>query len=310
MKFANHKKTKTDIYASVTNRIIADLEKGVATWHKPWADGAPIKTRPLRHNGQSYSGVNVLLLWGEAVENGFTSPYWMTYQQAKKLNGQVRKGEHGTMIVFSSTFTKKETLDDGEEVEKTYSFLKTYSVFNTQQIDGLPERYAIKAPENGNDHERIHNAENFVYATHATINHRGNRAYYSPGVDTITLPEFQTFTDREAYYGVALHELTHWTGAKTRLDRTFGKAHADTEYAREELVAELSAAYLCADLGIESEPRADHASYMVQWLKVLKADKRAIFQASAHAQRAADFLQALQPKAATANAPANEEVAA
>ena len=302
---------KVDIYSKVTDRIIADLEEGVATWRKPWKDGAYTKAMPLRHNGIPYTGVNVLILWSETVDKGYTSPHWFTYRQAQAIKGQVRKGQHGTTIVYASTFTKDEQKDNGETVEKTIRFLKTYSVFNANQIDGLPAQYDVTEKANetpGNN--RIACAEVFVLGTGATIYNQGSRAYYSPTADTITLPQFDDFVDGEAYYATALHELTHWSGAELRLDRQLTGRQNEPEYAREELVAELASTFLCAELGIESEPREDHAQYLAYWLAILKSDKRAIFQASTHAQRAADFLKGLQPKKATADAPSGAEVAA
>jgi antirestriction protein ArdC len=167
----------------------------------------------------------------------------------------------------------------------------------------LPEHYYAK-PENPLPlSERIESADRFMTATGASISHGGNSAFYAPGPDRIQMPPFEAFRDKESYYATALHELTHWTKAKHRLDRSFeAKRFGDQGYAREELVAELGAAFLCADLGITPEIRDDHAAYLGHWLSVLKEDKRAIFSAAAHAQRAADFLQGLQPHSVTETA--------
>jgi antirestriction protein ArdC len=293
------KQDRKDVYTRVTERIVADLEQGVRPWLKPWhAEHAAGKiTRPLRHNGTPYRGMNVLLLWGEAVAKGYAAPIWMTYKQAQELGGQVRKGEHGALVVYANSISKTETNEKGEDVEREIPFMKGYTVFNVEQVDDLPAHYYVQ-PENPLPlSERLESAEAFMAATRADIRHGGNSAYYAPARDTVQLPPFEAFKDRESYYATALHELTHWTKHATRLNRNFeGKRFGDTGYAREELVAELGAAFLCADLGITPEVRDDHAAYLGHWLAVLKEDKRAIFSAAAHAQRAADYLCGLQPQ--------------
>jgi len=290
--------SKQDIYTRVTNRIIAELERGVRPWIKPWSveHAAGRITRPLRQNGIPYRGINVLLLWSEALEKGYAAPLWMTYKQSQELGAQVRKGQHGSQVVFADRFTKTETNDAGEAVEHAIPFLKTYTVFNVEQIEGLPEHFYAKPTNPLPLAERIAHADAFVTATGADIHHGGNMAYYAPSPDTIQLPPFEAFKDKESYYATALHELTHWTRHEKRLAREFGrKRFGDEGYAREELVAELGSAFLCADLGITADIRDDHAAYLDHWLKIVQNDKRAIFSAAAHAQRAADFLQELQP---------------
>lgn len=291
---------RADVYTRVTTKIIAALEQGVRPWMPSrWSveHTAGRITRPLRHNGVPYRGINVLMLWGDAVEKGFVSPLWMTFKQALELEAHVRKGEHGSTVVYADSITRTDTNDKGEEVEQAIPFLKAYTVFNAEQIEGLPERFYARATDPLPLSERIEGAERFLAATGACISNGGNRAFYAPGPDHIQLPPFEAFKDAEGYYATALHELTHWTKHKSRLDRDFGrKQFGDEGYAREELVAELGAAFLCADLDIAAEPREDHAAYVGAWLKVLQDDKRAIFQAAAHAQRAADFLQTLQSK--------------
>ncbi len=290
--------TRQDIYSRVTARIVAELEKGVRPWNKPWSaeHAAGRITRPLRHNGIPYRGVNVLLLWGEAMEKGYAAPLWMTYKQSQELGAQVRKGEHGSLVVFADRFTKTETNDQGEDVERAIPFMKGYTVFNVEQIDGLPAHFYAQPANPLPLSERIEHADRFVTATGADIHHGGNRAYYAPARDMIQLPPFEAFKDKESYYATALHELTHWTSHEKRLARDFGRHRfGDHAYAFEELVAELGSAFLSADLGITPDIRDDHAAYLDHWLKILHADKRAIFSAAAHAQRAADFLQQLQP---------------
>lgn len=291
---------KTDVYQTVTDKIIADLEKGELTWLKPWSagnmDGRIIK--PLRHNGIAYSGINILMLWGAAMECGYLSPYWMTYKQAKELGAHVRKGERGNPVVYANTITKTEEQDDGTEEERTIPFMKAYTVFNVEQIEDLPAHYYVKPEPVIDPAERIEHADAFFAKLGADIRHGGNQAYYSGGTDHVQMPVFECFRSPEAYYATLAHELTHWTKHKSRLDREFSrKKWGDEGYAREELVAELGAAFLCADLALTPEPGTDHAAYIQSWLNVLKEDKRAIFSAAAHAQKAADFLHGLQEQA-------------
>lgn len=291
---------KQDIYERVTAKIIADLEKGELTWLKPWSagnmDGRIVK--PLRHTGQPYNGINVLMLWGAAVEAGYHSPFWMTFKQAKEHDAHVKKGERGSLVVYANTLTKTEEQEDGTEEERSIPFMKGYTVFNVEQIEGLPEHFYTKPEPVIDSVRRIDHAEAFFAATGADIRHGGNRAFYSGGNDHVQMPVFESFRSRESYYATLAHELTHWTKHKNRLDRDFGlKRWGDEGYAREELVAELGAAFLCADLALTPEPGTGHAAYIQSWLKVLKNDKRAIFSAAAHAQRAADYLHGLQPSA-------------
>ena len=292
---------KTDIYDRITGAIVAELEKGVRPWLKPWnAEHAAGRiTRPLRHNGLPYQGINVVMLWSAAVAQGFAAPIWMTFRQAQELGAHVRKGEKGNLVVYASSVTRTETdAETGEEQERDIPFLKGYTVFNVEQIDGLPPQFHALAEPRLDPVQRIDRAEAFFAATRAVIRHGGNMAYYSVGTDAVQMPPFETFRDAESYYATLAHEVTHWTRHPSRLDRDFGrKRWGDEGYAMEELVAELGAAFLSADLDLALEPRADHAAYIESWLKVLKQDKRAVFSAAAHAQRAADFLNGLQPSA-------------
>jgi antirestriction protein ArdC len=290
-----------DVYTRVTNKIVADLEKGVRPWLKPWnADHAAERiTRPLRGNGQPYKGINVLMLWAEAELQGYACPIWMTYKQAQELKGQVRKGEKGALVVYADKITRTELDLEGAESAHEIHFMKGYTVFNCEQIDGLPAHFYAKAEPPASKVERIEKAEAFAGSTRASVRTGGNRAFYCTSSDHVQMPPLECFRDAESFYATLLHELTHWTRHETRLNRDFGrKRWGDEGYAAEELVAELGSAFLCADLGITPEPREDHAAYLASWLEVLKQDKRAIFTAAAHAQRAADFLNELQPKEA------------
>jgi len=286
---------KTDLYTRVTDRILAELDAGTRPWVKPWTTTAGRVSRPRRANGTPYRGINVLLLWAEAVDQGYSSSTWMTYKQAQALGAQVRKGEAGALVVYADRFTKTETTDKGEEVEREIPFLKGYTVFNVDQIDGLPEAVRPAPSPALPPVIPLDQAEAFFKATGADIRHGGDRAYYAPGLDRIQLPRPEAFRSAEAYAATKAHELVHWTGHPARLARTFGQRFGDDAYAFEELVAELGAAFVCADLGLAPEVRDDHAAYLAHWLKVLKADKRAIFSAATHAQRAADHLVSLQP---------------
>jgi antirestriction protein ArdC len=295
---------KQDVYASITAKIVAVLEEGVRPWVRSWSteDAAGRITRPLRHNGQPYTGINILSLWASASVQGFTAPIWMTYRQAVELGAHVRKGEKGSPVVYANSITRHETdADSGVDVARDIHFLKGYTVFNVEQIDGLPGHFHGPAQPRLQSLARIGKAEQFFAATGATVNHGGSRAYYRPATDTIVLPVLEAFKSSEDYYATLAHEMIHWTGHESRLVRDFGARRFGSEgYAIEELVAELGAAFVCADLDLSLEPREDHACYIANWLEVLKADNRAIFTAASHAERAATFLNNLQSNALTA----------
>ncbi len=289
---------RADVYSRVTDQIVAQLEAGTRPWLQPWqaAHAAGVVSRPLRFNAMPYRGINVVLLWLAAMRHGFTCPLWMTYRQAGELEGQVRRGEKGSLVVYANTFTRHETDDSGEEREHEVPFLKSYSVFNAEQIDGLPAHYYAQAEPRLHTVERVQRAEQFFGRTGADIRHGGSMAYYAPQPDCIQVPAFESFRDAESYYATLAHEVTHWTRHPSRLAREFGRQRwGDEGYSMEELVAELGAAFLCADLSLTPEVREDHAAYIASWLKVLRNDKRAVFTAAAHAQRAADYLHQLQP---------------
>jgi antirestriction protein ArdC len=293
---------RADVYTRITDKIIADLTQGVRPWFRPWsADHAAGKiTRPLRHNGIPYKGINVVMLWSASVAKGYACPLWLTFKQALELGGNVRKGETGELIVYADRITRTETDQKGEEIEREIPFLKGYTVFNAEQCDGLPAHYYARAePPALTPLQRIEAADRFFAATGADIRHGGTRAFYAEGPDYVQMPPFETFRDAESHAATLAHELTHWTKHDKRLARDMGRVrHGDEGYAREELVAELGSAFLCADLGITPEVREDHAAYIASWLKVLKDDKRFIFSAASQAQRAADYLHGLQPRQA------------
>jgi antirestriction protein ArdC len=255
---------------------------------------------PVRANGIPYQGINVLELWSAALISGHAAPIWMTFKQAQELGGHVRKGEHGWQVVYVSKITRTERDEaTGEEKGREIPFMRSYTVFNVEQIDGLPAHYYAVVSPKIDPVLRNERSEAFFAATGAEVRHGGTRACYDPIADVVQLPPFESFRDAESYYGTRGHETVHWTQHRSRLGRDFGrKRRGDEGYAMEELVAELGAAFLCADLDLTPEVRDDHAAYIAIWIHVLKHDKRAIFSAASHAQRAVDFLHGLQPVAA------------
>lgn len=290
--------SRAGLYQRITDQIIAELERGTVPWHKPWNAAALGErvTRPLRHSGEPYQGINILSLWMAASAFGFTSPFWMTYRQAIELGGHVRKGEKGSPVVFASSMVKQDEDAAENSDPRRIPFLRGYTVFNVAQIDGLPERYAEKpvAPLL-TAAQRDAKAEAFFAKLDVDVRHGGIQAYYASKLDYVQLPPFETFLDTAGYYATRAHETVHWSGHKGRLDRRFdgNKRFGGDAYAMEELVAELGAAFLCVDLQLTPELRSDHAAYIENWLNVLKADNRAIFTAAAHAQRACDWLNGL-----------------
>lgn len=290
-------KQPRDLYAEVTRRIVEAIERGVRPWSRPWPRSqAAAGILPRRHTGEAYRGVNVLLLWAAAMERGYSAQTWMTFRQVQAEGGQVRKGEKGTTVVYAGQFTPANATttgdgDDDTEARRARAYLRGYTVFNIEQVDGLPSLPALEPSEAPKVDEA---AQAFIARTGAKLHHGGDRAFYAPGLDVVQLPHARQFRDVAGYLGTVTHELVHWTGHPDRLARQFGKRFGDQAYAVEELVAELGAAFVCAGLNVSAEPRDDHAAYLAEWLAVLKTDKRAVFTAAAQAQRAADYLYQLQ----------------
>jgi antirestriction protein ArdC len=299
---------RSDVYQRITNQIILELEQGVRPWMQPWsaAHGDGRVVRPLRFSGIPYRGINVILLWSAAMAKGYSAPVWMTFKQALELKAHVRKGEQGSLVVYADKLTRAETdAATGEETERSIPFMKSYTVFNVEQIDGLPDHYYARPEPKGGTVARIAHAEGFFAATRAQIVHDGSRACYVVSTDDIHMPCIDFFRDAESYYATLAHEATHWTRHPSRLAREFGrKRWGDEGYAMEELVAELGAAFLSTDLELTPELREDHAAYIASWITVLKNDKRAIFTAASHAQRAADFLHGVNGSEALTEAAA------
>lgn len=277
MKYAKNK--KYDIQQDITNRIIKDLKKGTPPWSKPWFGGIPMNAVTKK----PYRGINVLMLQMEGEMNKFKSSRWLTFKQVNSLGGKIKKGSHGSQVVFNQPFNEKKENKEGEM--KTYRrwFMRYYHVFNLDKIEGLD-----KLREKENDIKPMENVMEVFEKTGAKMKVGGDRACYSPKLDLITMPSRGTFNDTESYHQTLLHELVHWTGHDSRLKREIMNQFGSDKYANEELIAELGAAFLSAHFGMAYNTQ--HASYIHSWLKALEEDKRAIFKAAGKAQKAMDFI--------------------
>jgi antirestriction protein ArdC len=282
---------KMDIRQVITNKIIAMLEKGGNEARTRWTTAAQRGFPRNGKTGDAYRGVNVLILWDEAIERGYSSNVWMTYKQAEGMGAQVRKGEKAVMCAYFEMVKNKAKEEGQSENEKDEFFpmCKPFWLFNVAQIDGLPEAVSATS-EIINTFNPIEDAEKLLAASGAVIHHGFDGAFYSYGKDQICLPAIENFTTAEYYYATALHELTHWTGHESRLNRQFGKRFGDDAYAFEELVAELGSAFVVGHIGFVDVTIEGHAAYVENWLKVLKNDKTAIFTDSKQASLAYDFL--------------------
>lgn len=278
---------REEIYSQVTEQIIADLEAGTIPWEKPWVGGFSLPRNASTQN--SYNGINILILWMRQKKACFTSSQWITFNQARELGGSVKKGEKATRILFYKPLKVGEQSETGELEEKTIPMLKTHPVFNLSQVEGLESLQQIECKTaSRNEPEVCQEAETILAKCGAQLSFNGGlEAFYNPLSDSIHMPEKMRFNDQLGYYKTLLHELVHWTGAKSRLDRnlgTQGRAH----YAQEELIAELGSSFLCAHVGLKYT--SQHASYIESWLKVLREDKAAIFKAASQARIATEFL--------------------
>jgi len=278
-----------DVYARVTSALVEAIEKGAGEWQMPWSKAGQSIARPKNAvKGNHYHGINTLMLWATASNAGYESGEWATFKQWQERGASVRKGEKGTLVVYYSELEKQD--DDGKPYKVFYA--KPSYAFNAAQVEGYePER-----PQ-GLGFDPFERAENVMRSSGADIREDGAGAYYNPAGDYVNLPIRERFLGeqdkaREAFYGVAFHELVHWTGAKSRLDRDLSGKFKTQAYAMEELVAEIGAALLCADVGLSATPRNGHAQYLAHWLQVLKSDNRAIFTAASQAEKAAQFLMA------------------
>jgi antirestriction protein ArdC len=281
-----------DLYSEVSARIIAELETGALPWVKPWS-ATPGQNVPCNAvSNRPYSGCNVILLW-LARGKGWATPRFLTFKQALEAGGNVRKGEHGTRVIFIKQLIVRDKPGEGEEPEeRIVPMLREYTVFNVAQCDGLPDHIVNGKPQRvRNPDTRDDLADAFMAATNADIKEGAGEAYYQPGHDFINLPAFAAFKGADHYYNVAFHELTHWTGHKSRLNRDLRGRFDRQAYAAEELIAELGAAFLAAEFGFDGDVR--HAGYIASWIGLLKSDKRAFFTAASKAQQAADYLRGL-----------------
>lgn len=299
-------KKPTDIYSSVTDSIISLIESGkkggVINWRRNGlASGLPANFKSKK----AYSGVNVLILWAASASAGYQSNYWLTFNQAKEMGAFIRKGEKGTAICFYKMIERQH--EESGEAEKI-PMLKTFVVFNVDQIEGLN----IEAEEPAAEisiFEQNELAENILIKSGADIHEEGDKAFYRISTDEIYLPTRDRFETEHHFYAVGLHELTHWTAAKHRLAREFSGRFGNEAYAFEELIAELGAAFLCAEVGIVSATLEGHASYLDNWLEVLKKDKKAIFTAASQATKAANYIMSLACPERTQQAENSEEAA-
>lgn len=290
---------RANLYDEVTARIVAELEAGRVPWVQPW--GRKGSTGPgLPRNaltGRSYSGVNVLILWGEVIAQGWPSQSWLTFRQAVEAGGCVRKGERGTTVVYADRFVpegEKQRVEREGGDAKAVPFLKRFTVFNVAQCEGLRSGLAAD-PAPLPEREIVPVAEAVIAASGVDFRIGGDRAFYVPGLDFVQVPPQPAFFEQINYYRTCLHELTHATGHPKRLARNITNTFGSKDYAREELVAEMGSAFLCAALGIE--PTVRHADYLASWLEVLREDNRAIFRAASQATKAADWLLARHTEA-------------
>jgi antirestriction protein ArdC len=291
---------RDNLYRDITDKIIAELEKGIVPWVQPWTGGYQLCPLGLPVNGltrRSYSGINILLLWSACEEKGFASPYWVTFKQCIAMGGTVRKGEKGTHVYFADKFVpqkeKARAAETGDE-PSAIAFLKRYAVFNADQCDCLPIGL-IAQPVAKSERQIVPDAEALIAATGADFRIGGDQAFYVPSEDFIRIPNQTAYTDQINYYRTAFHELGHWTGHKSRLDRNLTTKFGTQDYAREELVAEMATAFVCASLGIV--PTVRHADYIGNWLQVLKEDAKAIVRAASLASKASDFILAFKAEA-------------
>jgi antirestriction protein ArdC len=289
---------KRDFY-DVSARIISELERGAAPWIKPWSATAGHNVPQNAVTNRPYSGCNVILLW-LARDRGWATPRFLTYKQAAEAGGHVRKGEHGTKVYFVKQLQLRDEKGDDADL-RLVPMMREYTVFNVSQCENLPDSISAGKPMRvRNPDARDALADQFLRATGADLREGHGEAYYVPSRDFISMPAFAAFKGADHFYNVAFHELTHWAGHKSRLDRDLKHRFGSRDYAAEELVAELGAAFLCAEFGFNNDLR--HAGYIATWIDLLKADKRAFFTACSRASKAADYLRGLALVETTATA--------
>ena len=303
---------RTSLYDEITNRIIAELEVGRVPWVQPWGTAEAKASVGMPRNvvtGRGYAGINVLILWGAVIKQGFPAQGWLTFRQALNLGGHVRKGEHGTTVVYADRFIpddeKKRAAETGDE-PRPIPFLKRFTVFNVAQCDGLAQDIAVVTttlPEPGLIEPTV---EALIEATGIDVRIGGSRAFYIPSEDYVQVPPPQAYFEPINWHRTALHELGHASGHPSRLNRDLSGCFGSKRYAFEELVAEMNAAFCCASLGIV--PTVRHADYIGSWLDVLREDNRAIIRAASQANKAAHYLLSFLPDNGAA-VPAGRKVA-
>lgn len=289
----NSTSSRFDVYEAITNQIVSAIEAGTGQVQLPWHRKGSAIHRPINvASRNSYRGVNTVALWAAADANGFADGVWGTYRQWQERGAQVRKGEKSSLVIFYKDYAPADGSASEDDPERRF-VARASRVFNVAQVEG----YVSPDAEASDDKiDPCEAAERFIAASGAKISIGGDRAFYRPSADIIAMPDrhrfigTETSTATEGWYATLLHELTHWTGAANRCDRIFGKRFGDDAYAMEEMVAELGAAFLCGDFGITAEPRADHAAYIDNWLRILKSDRKAIFTAASAANKAAEYL--------------------
>jgi antirestriction protein ArdC len=284
---------RTSLYDEITGGILAELEAGRLPWIQPWSTTtakAPLAMPKNAATGRGYSGVNVLILWGAVIQHGFPCQNWLTFRQALSVGGHVRRGEHGTTVIYADRFIpddeRRRAYETGEDAQ-AIPFLKRFTVFNAAQCEGLPDGIAIVAPppEPG---LIAPNVEALIKGSGIDFRIGGDRAFYVPSHDYVMVPPPQAFFEPINWHRTALHECSHASGASHRLNRDLSGSFGSKKYAFEELVAEISSAYCCAALGIV--PTVRHADYIGSWVEVLREDNRAIVRAASQASKAADYL--------------------
>ena len=303
-------KDRTDLYSEITDKIVAELAAGRAPWVQPWgtaAGMAPLGMPKYAATDRRYTGINVLILWGAVIEHGFTGQSWLTFRQALSLGGHVRKGERGTTVVYADRFTpedeRRKAFETGDEA-RSIAFLKRFTVFNVAQCEGLPEELMAAAPPVETDLV-LPQAEALIRATGVDFRIGGERAFYHPRLDYVQVPPPQAYFEPINWHRTALHEVSHSSGHLSRVNRDLSGSFGSKKYAFEELIAEISAAFLCASLGIT--PTVLHADYIGSWLEVLHDDNKAIVRAASAASKAADFILGFAPDAARTEIAVSDE---
>ena len=289
---------RANLYDEITTRIIAELEAGRLPWVQPWGSSgiaAPLAMPKNTSTGRGYSGINILILWGAVVARGFSCQSWLTFRQALSLGGNVRKGELGTTVVYADRFVpdeeRRRSRETGENAQ-AIPFLKRFTVFSTDQCEGLPDDLVAASPPVP-EGLILPEVEALIRASSADFRLGGDKAYYAPTLDYVQVPRPESYFEPINWHRTALHELGHWSGHGSRLGRDLSGGFGSKKYAQEELVAELTAAFCCATIGIT--PTVRHANYIGSWLEVLREDNRAVVRAASAASKAADFLLAFRP---------------